>query len=93
MRVHFGLQDETETTEEVRIGGTESAMEDPLGDPLADSGRDPLNTSLTEGEKEDTNCDIIEIKDVEVIKANGDLLGKKPDDSPNPVTIPLQPKP
>ena len=93
MRVHFGLQDETETTEEVRIGGTDSAIEDPLGDPLADSGSDPLNTSLTEGEKEDTNCDIIEIKDVEVIKANGDFLEKKQVDSPKPVTIRVQPKP
>ena len=89
MRIHFGLNDETKTIEEVRI----DEKEDPLGDPLADSENDPLNSSLTEGEKEATNCDIIEIKDVELIKANGDLIGKKPDESPKPVTIPLQPKP
>ena len=91
IRVHFGLNVGAETIEEVKIDEKEST--DPLGDPLADTENDPLNTSLNEGEKEAENCDIIEIKDVEVIKANGDLLGKKPDDSPNPVTIPLQPKP
>ena len=93
MRVHFGVENETETTtEEVKI----VEVEDPLGDPLAaDSENDPLNNSLPEGEKEAADCDIIEIKDVEVIKANGngDFLTKKPDDSPKPVTIPLQPKP
>ena len=94
MRIHFGFEDETETTEEVKIFEKESAMEDPLGDPLAEGENDPLNTSSPpEGEKESGNCDIIEIKDVEAIKANGDFLGKKPDDSPKPVTIRTQPKP
>ena len=91
MRVHFGVENETETTtEEVKI----VEVEDPLGDPLAaDSENDPLNNSLPEGEKEAADCDIIEIKDVEVIKANGDFLEKKQVDSPKPVTIRVQPKP
>lgn len=89
MRTHFGFNDETKTTEEIRI----DVEEDPLENPLADSESDPLNSSLTEGEKNATDCDIIEIKDVELIKANGDLIGKKPDKSPKPVTIPIQPKP
>ena len=94
MRIHFGFEEETETTEEVKISKKESAMEDPLADPLADTENDPLNTSShTEGEKDSGNCDIIEIKDVEMIKANGDFLGEKPDDSPKPVTIRVQPKP
>ena len=66
MRIHFGFEDETETPEEVKIVEKESAMEDPLGDPLAEAENDPLNTSSPpEGEKESGNCDIIEIKDVE----------------------------
>ena len=85
IKIHFGPEDETETTEEVRIGGKESAMEDPLGDPLADSENDPLNTSLPEGEKEESNCDIM--------YSNGVFIEKQPDDSPKPVTIRVQPKP
>ena len=50
MRTHFGFNDETKTTEEIRI----DVEEDPLENPLADSESDPLNSSLTEGEKNAT---------------------------------------
>ena len=85
LRSHIGLEEDTEKKEVIEV---ETSAEDPLADPLADVEIDPLSSCKTDTS---ADCDKIEIKDIEHIKASA-RINISPNDSPKPVTIPLKPR-
>ena len=87
LRSHVGLEEDTEKKEVIEV---ETSAEDPLADPLADVEIDPLSSCKTDTETS-ADCDNIEIKDIEHIKASAGI-NISHNHSPKPVTIPLKPR-
>ena len=87
---HHIIQSHLEVQEEEK-GRVEEA--DPLGDPLAGVETDPDTSRQDEEGEDSTNCDNIEMKDIEVIKANGEINTKRQIlESNTPKVIPIKPK-
>ena len=67
-------------------------LEDPLGDPLAWLATEPESWSGAEGGETGTDCEKIEMKDIEVIKANGEInTNRVKHESNTPELSPIKP--
>ena len=86
---HHIIQSHLEVQEEEKERVEEG---DPLGDPLAGVETDLDTTRQDEEGEDNTNCDNIEMKDIEVIKANGEInTMRQIPESNTPKVIPIKP--